>query len=392
MKPFIIPSLIILFIIGSVSFVAISVQSSGSGRQAETETDWPYEMGGMTTPKENSLPEAFSKWKNRVFHWRAIREYKDVLRKNPLDYDNFDESEKFYNILGPELMLDIMEEENLNCHSKAHNLGRLIYINNDRDFSKALWIAGKRCTEAAFHGVLMQIFEDIGLDPTKLSENHVTSDEFAEIALSICDHETVRNGIEIDFGSCIHSVGHAIMFVVGHDIKSGLKLCDVFPDKARQYYCATGVFMEREKMMGREDAKISSRFPCDSFDHPAACYRYKLRDVFPLYDYQGALKLCQSLPHGPERNGCFHGMGFTYYLLTRKDPLVLRAICDSTDKTDQQMCAEGAAGRFTIYFGRDYSRQLCSLQSQPFRQWCEDGVVSHGFGMNKNIDMYYVRD
>ena len=311
-----------------------------------------------------------------------INEYRDEITKDPSHYDSMEISEKYYDLIGPERMLDVLEA-NPYCHAKAHNLGRLIYIKNNRNISKALAIAGTRCTEATFHGVLMQVFADLGGNP-----KHLSGSDFAKTALTFCDKPEVQK--YLNEGSCVHAIGHALMFLADNDVHEGTQLCDVFPDRGRRYYCATGVFMQREKTVADQDAKVSTTYPCNQSDYPAACYRHKLRDVFPNKPDE-ARALCLSMPHGVDRQGCFHGLGFGFYKAMVEDPKRMTTLCSSDDTTDQKMCVEGAAGVMMLNLGESITAQICAEEASSTGTFCRGGMAVNNNGMNRDFDLYYVR-
>ncbi len=349
----------------------------------------PSEEGYSDMEATARNPQSFSTSKaiQKILHWKDIDIYRAEMQKNPNIYDSYKASEHYYDLLGPDIMLDVLEE-NPQCHLKSHNLGRLIYIKNNRELPKALSIAGSRCSYGAFHGILGQVLDDASGTTTA---EHLTDDAFVKTALTFCDRDDVKKqAVE---GACVHSIGHAFMLLFENDFDKALKQCGIFSARIRQYYCVTGVFMQREKTKGQEDASSSNRFPCDTYEHPAACYRYKLRDVFPISDYKGARNFCASLEHGAERNGCFHGLGFTYYLIALKKPSLLTNICSSDNETDRRMCVEGVAGRFEIFYNRESVLRVCESQPNDVRQWCERALFAgSGFGINStsdNIDMYF---
>lgn len=312
-----------------------------------------------------------------------IDEYRAEISLYPASYDPIEVSQKYYSLLGPEVMLDVLEE-NPYCHAKAHNLGRLIYIRNDRDLMKALDVAGQRCTEAAFHGVLMQVLDDIGANP-----EHVEGSDFAAKAVSFCAEAGVSE--HVPRGSCIHGIGHVLMQLVANDTEKAISLCDIFPEKSERYYCATGVFMQREKTIGKEDARISDRYPCDVSDYPAACYRYKLRDVYTRSEWSQAMSVCQKLPKGSERAGCFHGLGFGFYRIVENDPTKVPSLCDSTFALDKQLCLEGIVGAFQQNISDAQAVDMCTMQSEPYAAWCPQALTVGNSGMDRDMDVYYVR-
>lgn len=317
-------------------------------------------------------------------HASAAEAYRLEISEYPALYDPIEISQKYYDILGPEAMLDLLEEDPY-CHMKAHNLGRLIYVKNDRDLMKALDIAGSRCIDGAFHGVLMQVLDDIGVDP-----EHVEGSEFANVAVSLCGEGAVSQ--RVPRGSCIHGIGHVLMQLVRNDTAEALRLCDIFPGKAERYYCATGVFMHREKAMGAEDALVSDHYPCDVSDYPAACYRFKLRDVYKRREWRAAASVCAAMPEGVERAGCFHGLGFGFYQLIHEFPERLPSLCDSAFALDERLCLDGTIGALEQNVSAARAAEVCAVQPEPYAGWCGVALAVGNSGMDRDMSVYYVRE
>ena len=115
-------------------------------------------------------------------------------------------------------------------------------------------------------------------------------------------------------GDCFHGVGHALMFVLDYDIPTVIEHCKLFEKDPMDYYCATGAYMEYVSSRGMNQKEGETLFyPCDQEDFPAACFRYKLSQVFRNHfakggDFLEIVEKCEEL-EGRFRLGCFHGVG-----------------------------------------------------------------------------------
>src|SRR5262249_44744660 len=168
---------------------------------------------------------------------------------------------KYLPLLGAAALLDFLEETYPACHAQAHDLGKALFAAH-QDLGAALRACGTRCTSGCMHGAVAEAFGDSTPAAIRAQMN------------TFCEHgEMARLHTP---GTCAHALGHALMFVTGGDAQQSVDACLGFAHTALQYYCATGVYME--KFMTDPSAAPSSMWqsPCDTETlFPAACYRYK---------------------------------------------------------------------------------------------------------------------
>jgi hypothetical protein len=300
--------------------------------------------------------------------------------------------EKNYDVYGPQAIRDAFQDVPY-CHDAGHNFGRVVYDRSD-NFTDAVLICGASCTGGCIHGVLMQMFQersDLVKKPSAPGE-HISLNDlkpgFQEDIKNICTSSSTVTSFT-GMGNCYHAVGHAFAALAELDIPSALNLCRVFEDVGvgAVYYCATGVYMEREVETGSYDAKISNTFPCDDSLFPAACFRYKFEQVFEFpRDIEAAKSLCLSLS-GNEQEGCFHGLGLSSYKALDKDPSLINSVCGSGSAEDQRMCLEGAIGILKIY---DPSKVnvICDKNWTGDRNMCQSAAKIFNFGMNRDFGPY----
>lgn len=287
--------------------------------------------------------------------------------------------DSFYDKIGPDALIKVIEEDNY-CHEKGHNVGRVIYRKN-KDLSLSLEKCSYRCTTGCFHGVLMEYFKKGESD-----EPHIRLEDVKNEISEVCDSKEVT-GNKIQKGVCIHGVGHALAFLAKNDIGLALKYCESFKDEGPVYYCATGVFMEWDIVNGRRYKNSSNLFPCDKFDFPSACFRYKLARTFGEDELLSARNFCAGITDPELRSACFHGLGFRFFRLLKTNPL--KYVCDVADSGDEKMCIEGAIGVLSA-FDEKRAFGLCEELSGENKEACFTAARQSNFGMDKDFSDYFI--
>jgi hypothetical protein len=193
-------------------------------------------------------------------------------------------------------------------------------------------------------------------------------------------------------GDCAHGVGHALMVVTRYDIPASVKACAGFDDRAMVYYCATGAYMEYVTERDEADAKIRSLFyPCDTYEYPAACARYKMVHVVERH-YEAGKRIddlarqCEKLV-GKFRLGCFHGLGNAHMWLIASGETTLRNVCNRPDGNERFMCIEGAMERMAKFHERR-AREVCEEIESKDRQICFTAVQHKMYNIKKDFTLY----
>ncbi len=289
----------------------------------------------------------------------------------------------YYDKIGPDTMLDAIEEDKF-CHSKGHNLGRVIF-EKTMDIAKSTLICKGRCSTGCFHGVLMGFFNQ----SISNEYEHVELEGIRDKVVHVCDIKKVKN--QIGKGGCIHGLGHALLFLADYNISKSIEYCNLYNDTGPIYYCATGVFMERDISFGKLDKGQPNLYPCNMYNEfPAACYRYKLRREYPAgkTDFKKVAKICLELNNSNQRRGCFHGLGFGFSKPIFDNISKLPEICSYGDHIDQRMCIEGAIGMINVY-DREVAVNACSSLGNDFKGICEAAIDISNFGMGRDFSLYY---
>jgi hypothetical protein len=335
------------------------------------------EMGGESSRISKQTPE-------RETFKTAYAQLDGKTNEIPLAF-----FEKYYDSIGPETMLSVLNENKF-CHEQAHNLGRAIY-DHTKNLAAATSICKTQCTGGCIHGVLMKVIaEDSpakkGAPGDHASINDLTTSLRNKLA-TMCENNAITR--YTGTGDCYHAMGHALLTLAEYDVHEGLELCKIFSEKGNGpvYFCATGIFMERDLMHGEADKLISNVYPCDTSDYPAACFRYKLRHVFDLTtEYTAGAQFCLTLA-GNARSGCFHGLGFGAHKAVYRNENTINAICGLGSARDKKMCLEGVFGKINVYDTK-YAQTLCASYDTGDKAICTAASTMRNFSTKRDFTEY----
>lgn len=373
-------SLVLFFIvIFSITFAAtnqksIPQQATHITNVGSEEKYASSEMGSeMSEMKVEDEKQSSPDYKNHT----------DAFRKSIEDYDILPEYivRHYYEKIGGAGLLDIVEERPY-CHEEGHAIGKVVLEKTD-DLNAAMKVCSYRCSSGCFHGVLMGLIEN-ATDETK--NDHATVTDLTSIIKNTCDRNEIKGVIQR--GNCAHGVGHALMYLAENDTERALTYCRSFEEEGMIYYCATGVYMERDQVYKLSDATSSKFYPCDeNSEFTIACYRYKIRRIFKNTPAQEIANECLRLDTVTKRRGCFHGLGFAYMEYIGKHPEALPAICKYGDTVEQRMCVEGAIGALKEY-DKQKARTVCSKLSGTQQEICDHAIEIGNFGLNRTFSLY----
>ena len=287
--------------------------------------------------------------------------------------------EKYLPRVGAAALLDVLEETYPACHAQAHDLGKALFAAH-QDLGAALRACGTRCTSGCMHGAVAEAFGNSTLAVLTAQMN------------TFCDHGEMARLHKP--GNCAHALGHALMFVTGGDVRQSVDACLGFAHEAMQYYCATGVYMEKI-LTGPPPATPPPSWlsPCDEETlFPAACYRYKAVELLDRFDSATQLTHeCLGL-EALQRRGCFHGLGHAMAAEVFADPSQLAPLCNHGSQTEQVVCIEGAIEKLAEY-DEERATAACSSLDDALQSVCERAVSDKLYSLTKaTLALYYDRD
>jgi hypothetical protein len=294
--------------------------------------------------------------------------------------------EAYLKIIGANGILDGIENVSPKCHSEAHDAGKVIFA-EIRDIGRSLRVCADRCFSGCMHGVLMEAFAGAAGAPKR----HVNLDAIKRVMNDTCYRNAVMTA-SYSPGDCAHGVGHALMVVTRYDIPRAIEGCQGFQDRAMIYYCATGAYMEYVTERDFEDARTKTLFyPCDTYDYPAACARYKMAHVAERhYDankkFEELVRECEELT-GKFRLGCFHGLGNAHMWPIASRETTLEKVCNLPVSNERFMCIEGAMERMAK-FHEKRAQEVCAELAGEDRRTCFTAVEHKMYHMKKDFALY----
>ena len=282
--------------------------------------------------------------------------------------------EKYLPVLGAAPILDVLERSSAGCHAQSHALGQALYA-SARDIGSALRQCDTRCTSGCMHGAVAAAFGD------------VTVQVIADTMEAFCGAGEMANLHRP--GNCAHGLGHALMFVTQGNVERSIDGCLGFAQGPMQYYCGTGVYMERFMRDSADAVDASSLGPCDEEAlFPAACYRYQGVEMVKALGRVAAKSECARLG-GLQRHGCFHGLGYAAIETVFYDPEQLRALCDAGDTDDRVVCVEGTIEKLAE-FHEGRARAACAFTDDDLRAVCNQAVERKMYGAGRpTFALYY---
>ncbi len=297
--------------------------------------------------------------------------------------------EQYVDVIGANGILDSIQKLWPKCHSEAHDLGKVIFA-KVKDIGNGLRICADRCYSGCMHGVLMEAFTSVqnSSDP----DGHIDVEVLKPFMNDLC-----RNNTEMvssySPGDCAHGVGHALMFLSGYTVPEAVEGCKQFDSPAMRYYCATGTYMEYVAENDKLDVKANKTlfYPCDTYDYPAACARYK--NVYVANRFyrknmtaEELIPECEKL-NGKFRLGCFHGIGNAYMALIASGKMNISDVCLHGSEDEKFMCIEGAIERMSKYH-RPKALKACGNLQGEYREICLSAVAQGMYNMTKNLTLY----
>lgn len=287
--------------------------------------------------------------------------------------------EKYLPLLGSSALLNFLEETYPACHGQAHDLGKALFAAH-KDLGAALRACGTRCTSGCMHGAVGEAFGSSTVAAITAKMN--TFCEEGEMARL---HKP---------GNCAHALGHTLMLINGGNVGKSVDSCLGFANEAMQYYCATGVYMEKILTGPKPATPPPSRhYPCDEERlFPIACYRYKAVELLDRLGTPAQLTWeCLRL-EDPQRRGCFHGLGHAVKDVVFEHPQQLASLCNYGAQNDKIVCIEGAIEKLAEY-DEERAKIACSSLSDDLRPVCEHAVTDKMYSMTKStFALYYDKD
>lgn len=318
---------------------------------------------------------------------RQLNEFLQELRR--ADKDKRPLYEKYLPVIGANGILDGVKTVWPVCHSEAHDLGKIIFARTG-DIGKSLRVCQDGCFSGCMHGILMEALKQVG----QPNPHHLDLVTLRPAIKDLCQKNPAMTS-SYSPGDCAHGVGHALMFLAAYEIPQAVKACAEFGTSAMNYYCTTGAYMEYVTERDGEDAATKSfLYPCDTYEYPAACARYKMVHVIRRHYLAGKSPevlrdQCKTLS-GNIRLGCFHGLGNAHGPLIATGKISLQRVCLGLSEVEEFVCIEGAMERMAKY-QEPRALQVCEELKGKNKATCLRAVAQKMYNMQKDLSVYLAR-
>jgi hypothetical protein len=279
--------------------------------------------------------------------------------------------------LGIPGILDALETGFPSCHDHAHELGKAAYAAT-KDMPAVLQACQTRCVSGCMHGVLMEAFTE---RPGNLQERIAT----------LCDGAEFRQIHKK--GDCVHGVGHGAAYVSDYDVPKALKLCEAVGERAYQYYCASGAYMQLFMTYQRQISARTDQYPCDeATQFAAACYRYKVFFMLAQAARRGegiesVIKECLALP-ARVQPACFHGIGHASVGLVAQTPAKVHDVCERGPEPAQWLCIQGIVEKLAE-LDELAAQRVCAQLRGRNADVCQEATRNKLYGTRKIGLEYY---
>ncbi len=225
-----------------------------------------------------------------------------------------------------------------NCHQAIHSIGRAAFREYG-SIAKAYAQADYSCWGGYLHGVVEASMR-----------GKVLSDIAGDTLRTMCD--SVKEGGETSFAhfSCIHGLGHALMYVGHNDLPAVLTHCDDLVDVWEIRQCANGAFMENTLADSAHPSnfqpKDDAHFPCNIVreDERDVCYQVQSPFIMEQMkgDFTKAFAFCDELSVNAERTLCVQGLGAEVSTYMSHDPKKIAQLCAAVPPPSDRDCFYGA--------------------------------------------------
>jgi len=334
-----------------------------------------------------SIEDHDADFNSLIVPFEKTQELREQLKNELKEYDSTgvgrkEVYEQYIDSLGVNGILAVLNEINPTCHDEAHDLGKIVFAKL-KSIAPALQACNDGCYSGCMHGVMMETF----------SNADVSTESLKSILPEFCFDKNIASHNKP--GDCAHGVGHALMFLSGYDIDNAVNSCSYFGNKAMEYYCATGTYMEYTNVYEAEDAQSKPEFyPCDTNKFPAACFRYKMNPAMKRLSEKfgaGAIEImakkCLEL-EGSNRLGCFHGFGNAHVTAIHYGVVSIGYVCSLGTEDDQKICIEGAIERIAKY-EKESALKACETLSGWKKEVCLEGAEGDMYRLNKSFELYF---
>lgn len=263
----------------------------------------------------------------------------------------------------------------IECHDRAHQLGRMSY---EEFGDEVLKLNLPECHSGFYHGAIEAYFHTNGTDKIKDKLSFICPADLNPFF----------------WHQCRHGLGHGIMAWSNYDLPATLDYCNLISDDGGKASCRTGAFMENivgsiagsaeDRALGHYTKYLSDdpQYPCNVVkdEYKADCYFLQTDRMYRLGNsFQAVADGCAAAP-SQYHYTCYASMGRTVSGLTRGRPAETVKACQLIQDHDNRVLCIDAAAKDQLWdpTGRDAGLKLCSMvPPEDGQRECYIGLLYH---------------
>ena len=264
--------------------------------------------------------------------------------------------------------LKVDKKLNEDCHMAAHVIGRNAF-HEFGSIAKAYSLADYECWGGYLHGVV-----EASMSRKKLSD-------ISPLMLrTMCDGVKELGETSFAHFSCVHGIGHALMYVSHNDLLSALIRCDELQDEWEIRQCVNGSFMENTLADSDHPSKFQPKddlnFPCTiaSDKNKDVCYQVQSKFILDHYqwDFKQSFVFCDGLLKTEYKQLCAQGLGAGVSVYAAYDPVKISNLCALAHAPLKNECLYGALTDLEGKTGKiELGHEVCkNVKSDEFSE-CE---------------------
>lgn len=312
-------------------------------------------------------------WEHSLLKARIVNDCLDP-RKN-LENCYLDYYQNTAKTLGTKGALAILHERkqvdaklSTNCHEPMHEIGRVAFVEYG-SVAEAYAHADYTCWGGYLHGVVEAAFRG----------KHI-SDISSEAIRSLCDSVKEKGEKSFEYFSCVHGLGHSLMFVSDNDLLWSLTHCDNLSSVWETRQCQNGAFMQN--LFSNYNDHASEFAATDDLHFPCSVMEERFQDV--CYQVQGKLILdrtkwnftdafhvCTTIASSTLQSACASGLGAGVSNFAKYDPKRVSTLCAEAAGPLDDSCLYGALTDLEGVVGdTSLGEKVCALREGATRDKC----------------------
>ncbi len=256
-----------------------------------------------------------------------------------------------------------------NCHQATHEIGRVAYKEYG-SIGSAYTEADYTCWGGYLHGVVEASMRGRNIADVSASELR-----------SMCSEVKGNDSKSFEYFSCVHGIGHALMFVSNNDLLTSLTHCDDLLNSWEIRQCANGAFMQNmfsnfNEHVSEFATKDDLHYPCNVVreDEQDICYQVQSKLIIDGLggDFGKALQFCGELISSTSSKACASGVGAGVSIYSAYRPQRIVKLCSLAHGELVESCLYGALTNLEGVVGdTSLGEKVCSFVPAEKKQSCE---------------------